>query len=38
MYPPSSWQYVLYGMGYPTDLSHARAAWPRAAEARRSSR
>jgi tryptophan halogenase len=34
MYPPSSWQYVLYGMGYPTDLAHARAAWPRAAEAR----
>jgi tryptophan halogenase len=34
MYPPSSWQYVLYGMGYPTDLSGARAAWPRAAEAR----
>ena len=34
MYPPSSWQYVLYGMGYATDLSHARAAWPRAAEAR----
>jgi len=34
MYPPSSWQYVLYGMGYPTDLSHSRAAWPRAAEAR----
>ena len=34
MYPPSSWQYVLYGMGYPTDLSHARPAWPRAAEAR----
>ena len=34
MYPPSSWQYVLYGMGYPIDLSHARAAWPRAAEAR----
>ena len=34
MYPPSSWQYVLYGMGYGTDLSHARAAWPRAAEAR----
>jgi len=34
MYPPSSWQYVLYGMGYPTDLSHARAAWPRAADAR----
>ncbi len=34
MYPPSSWQYVLYGMGYPTDLAHARPAWPRAAEAR----
>jgi len=34
MYPPSSWQYVLYGMGYATDLSHARAAWPRAADAR----
>ncbi|MCK9685224.1 tryptophan halogenase family protein [Scleromatobacter humisilvae] len=34
MYPPSSWQYVLYGMGYPTDLSHARPAWLRAAEAR----
>ncbi len=34
MYPPSSWQYILYGMGYPTDIAHARAAWPRAAEAR----
>ena len=34
MYPPSSWQYVLYGMGYATDLAHARPAWPRAAEAR----
>jgi tryptophan halogenase len=34
MYPPSSWQYVLYGMGYQTDLAHARPAWPRAAEAR----
>lgn len=34
MYPPSSWQYVLYGMGYATDLSHAQAAWPRGAEAR----
>jgi tryptophan halogenase len=34
MYPPSSWQYVLYGMGYPTELAHARPAWPRAAEAR----
>ena len=34
MYPPSSWQYVLYGMGYRTDLAHARAAWPRMADAR----
>jgi tryptophan halogenase len=34
MYPPSSWQYVLYGMGYPTNLAHGRPAWPRAAEAR----
>jgi tryptophan halogenase len=34
MYPPSSWQYVLYGMGYPTNLSHARPAWPRATDAR----
>ena len=34
MYPPSSWQYVLYGMGYATDLSAARAAWPRAGDAR----
>ncbi len=34
MYPPSSWQYVVYGMGYLTDLSHARPAWPRGAEAR----
>jgi len=35
MYPPSSWQYVLYGMGYPTELAGGRAAWPRAEEARR---
>ena len=34
MYPPSSWQYVLYGMGYRTDLSTQRAAWPRQADAR----
>ena len=33
MYPPSSWQYVLYGMGYPTDLSATRAAWPRMTDA-----
>ena len=35
MYPPSSWQYVLYGMEYTTDLSAARAAHPRADEAAR---
>jgi tryptophan halogenase len=35
MYPTSSWQYVLYGMGYRTELAHGRAAWPRAAEAQR---
>jgi len=35
MYPSSSWQYVLYGMGYPTDLSGRHAAWPRVEEARR---
>ncbi len=35
MYPTTSWQYVLYGMGYATDLSARRAAWPRAQEARR---
>jgi tryptophan halogenase len=35
MYPPSSWQYVLYGMGYPTEVLAGRAAWPRGAEARR---
>jgi len=35
MYPPSSWQYVLYGMEYPTDLGAARAAYPRIEDARR---
>jgi tryptophan halogenase len=35
MYPPSSWQYVLYGMEYRTDLQASRAAWPRIDEARR---
>ena len=35
MYPPSSWQYVLYGMEHITDLSAQRAAWPRYAEAQR---
>jgi len=34
MYPSSSWQYVLYGMEYATDLRHARAAHPRWDEAR----
>jgi len=34
MYPPSSWQYVLYGMEYPTQLARNAKAWPRAAEAR----
>jgi len=34
MYPSSSWQYVLYGMEYATDLHHARAAHPRWDEAR----
>jgi tryptophan halogenase len=35
MYPPSSWQYVLYGMEYATDLSAARAAYPRIEDAKR---
>jgi tryptophan halogenase len=35
MYPPSSWQYVLYGMEYSTDLSVTRGAWPRMDDARR---
>ena len=34
MYPPSSWQYVLYGMEFKTDLSHSQAAYPRMGEAR----
>jgi tryptophan halogenase len=35
MYPPSSWQYVLYGMEFPTDLSASRASYPRIEEARK---
>ena len=35
MYPPSSWQYVLYGMEFTTDLRHARAAYPRMDDARK---
>lgn len=34
MYPPSSWQYVLYGMEYPTQLGAAAAALTRSEEAR----
>jgi len=34
LYPLSSWQYVLYGMGYRTSLPHDPAAWPRPAQAR----
>jgi tryptophan 7-halogenase len=35
MYPPSSWQYVLYGMEFKSDLAASRAAYPRLEEARR---
>ena len=35
MYQPASWQFVLYGMEFPTRLGGAAAAWPRAAEAQR---
>jgi len=34
MYPPSSWQYVLYGMEYATDMTASRAAYPRFDDAR----
>ncbi len=34
MYPPSSWQYVLYGMEFKTDMTASRAAYPRMEEAR----
>jgi tryptophan halogenase len=34
MYPPTSWQYVLYGMEFPTDLTPNRASFQRFAEAR----
>lgn len=34
MYPPSSWQYVLYGMEYPTNLDAYKASLHRAEEAR----
>jgi tryptophan 7-halogenase len=35
MYPPSSWQYVLYGMEHHTDLGAGAAAYRRRADARR---
>lgn len=35
MYLVASWQFVLYGMEFRTDLSAARAAYPRMEEARR---
>ncbi len=34
MYPPSSWQYVLYGMEYATEMTASRAAYPRIEDAR----
>ena len=34
MYPPSSWQYVLYGMEFKTELGLAQAALTRGADAR----
>lgn len=35
MYPPSSWQYVLYGMAFRTDMAAAAAGLGRRDEARR---
>ena len=35
MYPPSSWQYVLYGMGFKTKLSTNSLAHPRLEEAKK---
>ncbi|WP_295998118.1 tryptophan halogenase family protein [Rugamonas sp.] len=35
MYPPSSWQYVLYGMQFQTKMDAHAAALPRTADARR---
>jgi len=34
MYLPASWQFVLYGMEFQTDLTASRAAYPRMDEAR----
>ncbi len=33
MYPPSSWQYVLYGMEYPTRITPNRHLYPHMAQA-----
>ena len=33
MYPPSSWQYVLYGMEYPTDIKSSHSNYSRCDEA-----
>ena len=35
MFMPASWQFILYGMEFRTDLSAQRAIYPRTAEARR---
>jgi tryptophan halogenase len=35
MYPPSSWQYVLYGMEFPTRLRATHAALPQFEQARK---
>ena len=35
MFMPASWQFILYGMEFKTDLSHARAAYARMDDARK---
>jgi tryptophan halogenase len=35
LYLPASWQFVLYGMEYPTDIRASRARYPRYDEAAR---
>ncbi len=35
MFQPASWQYILYGMEFETDLAPMRAMYPRIDEARR---
>ena len=35
MYPPSSWQYVLYGMEFHTNVEASKASFDRFDEARR---